>query len=337
MRELSAVVVIGLGSMGRRRIRLLKKYGGEKIEIIGIDKREDRRTAVGSEYSITTFDDLASAVDKYAPKAAFVCTSPDSHSGIIIECLKCGINVFSELNLVSNGYDEIISFAKEKGLVVFLSSTLLYRRETEYIYKKIHDCKEQVNYLYHCGQYLPDWHPWENYKDVFFAKKSTNGCREFMAIEFPWIRRVFGEVESVDVLYGKHTTLDISFPDNYMIMLKHTNGNKGTILIDVVAKIPVRNLEITGDNIQILWDGTPYGLKDANIKEKKYDNIFLYDEIDKEAGYNESIIEDAYYEEIVEFFGVLNGDIEEPRYSFESDKITIQLMDKVEGEEKDEQ
>ena len=44
-----------------------------------------------------------------------------------------------------------------------------------------------VNYIYHIGQYLPDWHPWENYKNFFVGDKRTGGVREIFGIDLPWL------------------------------------------------------------------------------------------------------------------------------------------------------
>ena len=53
-----------------------------------------------------------------------VCTAPLTHAGIITELLQNGLPVFTELNLVPDGYEENIALAKEKGLPLFLSSVL---------------------------------------------------------------------------------------------------------------------------------------------------------------------------------------------------------------------
>ena len=50
---------------------------------------------------------------------------------IIGELLDLGLPVFTELNLVDDGYDANIAKAKAKGVPLFLSSTMLYRRETQ--------------------------------------------------------------------------------------------------------------------------------------------------------------------------------------------------------------
>ena len=48
-------LVIGLGSMGKRRIRLLKKIN-DNYEIFGIDNNKERREKAKVEYGIKVFD-----------------------------------------------------------------------------------------------------------------------------------------------------------------------------------------------------------------------------------------------------------------------------------------
>lgn len=53
-------LVIGLGSMGKRRIRLLNKYN-DSYEIFGIDNNGERREEVKSEYGIEVFKSISDA------------------------------------------------------------------------------------------------------------------------------------------------------------------------------------------------------------------------------------------------------------------------------------
>ena len=175
------IVVIGLGSMGKRRIRLLKEMYSE-YSIMGVDGREDRRKEANEMFGIETFEAIGQARDTKRIDNAFVCTSPLSHNAIIKECLENGWNVFTEINLVIDGYQENMKLAEKKGIKLFLSSTFFYREEIKKIRKEL-EGKSNLNYIYHVGQYLPDWHPWENYEDFFIGDKRTNGCREIMAFD----------------------------------------------------------------------------------------------------------------------------------------------------------
>ena len=206
------IVVIGLGSMGRRRIRLIKKYN-ESFEIHGIDLNTERCEISKKEFGIETSSDLDKLLQSKKYDCAFVCTSPLSHATIISKCLASNLHVFTELNLVSNGYDANIKLARERERVLFLSSTFLYREEILKIKEIIKNKKQLVNYSYHVGQYLPDWHPWENFKDFFVGDKRTNGCREIFAIELPWIIDIFGEISNTKVVKDKISSLNIDYND----------------------------------------------------------------------------------------------------------------------------
>lgn len=324
-------LVVGLGSMGKRRIRLLK-FNYSNIELIGVDTKEDRKKEVEKLFNIKTYKNLDRAIEKENPVAVLVCTSPIYHSEIILKCLDKNINIFTEINLLDKNYDDIIASAKSRNLKLFLSSTFLYRNEIKYIKEKT--IKEKnLTYRYHVGQYLPDWHPWESYKDFFVGDKVTNGCRELFAIELPWIIDTFGEIEGLSVIKNKVTNLEIDYHDNYVVVLKHKNGNIGTLNIDVVSRKAIRNFEVYNENIHLFWDGTPNSLNEFNIESKVMKNIKVYKEVEKDNRYSENIIENAYLDELDAFIKYLNGDDSFVRYSFEKDKYTLSIIDEIEGED----
>ncbi len=317
------IVVIGLGSMGKRRIRLIKEMY-PNYTIIGIDGRPDRKEETSKLLGIKCVDSIDSV---HKADCAFICTSPLSHNGLIRECLLKGWNVFTELNLVPNGYEENIALAKAQNKTLFLSSTFLYREEIRYIRSKVTEDKKW-NYSYHIGQYLPDWHPWESYRDFFLGDKRTNGCREIMAIEFPWIIEAFGEAECVHVLSDKLTGLNIDYKDNFFIQVQHKNGNKGAIIVDVVSPVAVRKLEIYSEGAYICWNGTPDSLAEFDTNSKKLMPVTLMEQAEHIEGYSAFVVENAYRNEIREFFDVVNGVIPE-KYGFEQDLKILKLIDTI--------
>jgi len=320
------VVVIGLGSMGRRRIRLMKTLP-DAPEIVGVDSSVERCEQAEKETGIVTSADLRAAIAAEHPDAALVCTSPASHGSIVTQCLETGLHVFTEINLLCDWYDKALALAADKGLKLFTSSTFLYRKEIEYISNSVKD--KTVNYIYHSGQYLPDWHPWESYKNFFVSDKRTNACREILAIEFPWILKAFGEVESVHVMKDKNSSLELDFPDNYMISIRHKNGNKGVFCQDVISRKGLRRLEVYSERLHLFWEGTPQSLAIYDIESKALKSVQVYEDVEQRAGYNANIIENAYREELVNFFDVLKG-TDSPRYSFEDDKRILDLIDGIE-------
>ena len=224
---METLLVIGLSSMGKRRARLLKR-ARPQAALCGVDLSPARREEAEA-LGIRAYESLEAALAAKAPRAAFVCTAPVTHAAIIARLLQAGVPVFTELNLVDDGYDELTAAAREKGVPLFLSSTMLYRGETQYIKRRVQEFSKPVNYIYHIGQYLPDWHPWENYKNFFVGDKRTGGVREIFGIDLPWLLDTFGPVKHVYVEKDKLSALEIDYPDTYFTVLRHENGTKGVM------------------------------------------------------------------------------------------------------------
>ena len=320
-------LIVGLGSMGKRRIRLLKGID-PSIEIIGVDTWDERRAQV-EEMGHKTFASIAEAAAE-KPDVAFVCTAPLSHYAILKELLTYKINSFTELNLVKDGYEELMALAEANNTVLFLSSTMLYRGEINFILDEVKKYDKPVSYIYHIGQYLPDWHPWESYKNFFVGNKRTNGCREIFGIEMPWLIEAFGKVTDVYSVSNKVTDLDIDFDDRYFVTLTHESGARGVLSVDVVCPKAVRNLEVYGEGLHLFWEGNPKALYKFNNETKEKEFVNTYVTFEHDSRYSDNIVENAYVDEMQNFLGVVKG-TEQPKYSFSKDLYTISVMDKIEG------
>lgn len=323
------IIVIGLGSMGKRRLRLLSERND--VELFGIDSQESRCEEVKEKFGITCFKSIAEAVESKHIEAAIISTSPLSHAAIIKECLTHNLHVFTEINLVQDGYEENMALAKEKDLVLFLSSTFLYRKETQTIIEKVQSAKCPLNYIYHVGQYLPDWHPWESYNNYFIGNPRTNGCREIMAIDLPWVVSAFGPIKSVSAIKSKNTELNITYNDNYLITLVHESGHKGVFAVDVVARKSGRNIEIFGEQLHLSWNGTADSLKVFNIEEKKDEVVSFDDASEHVEGYAAFVTENPYREELTSFLKQIADRSYSPAWDFEKDKAVLDIIDQIEA------
>lgn len=323
------IIVIGLGSMGKRRIRLMREH--KEVELFGIDSQESRCAEVKEKFGITCYNSIDEACKVQNIDAAIISTSPLSHASIIKECLEHNLHIFTEINLVQDGYNENIALAKEKGKVLFLSSTFLYRKETQTIIEKVHEAKCPLNYIYHVGQYLPDWHPWESYNNYFIGNPKTNGCREIMAIDLPWIVTAFSAIKDVKVMKSKNTELNIKYNDNYLLMLVHENGTKGVFAVDVVSRKPYRHIDVYGEHLQLSWNGTADSLNQYDIENKQDINISLEDASEHIEGYAAFVTENPYREELNAYLKQISDSNSVPAWDFEKDKIVLDWIDKIEA------
>ena len=160
----------------------------------------------------------------------------------------------------------------------------------------------------------------------------TNGCREILAIELPWLCAAFGPVEHVEVIRGKITQLQLSCDDSYMLLLRHKNGHMGSLCVDVASRKAVRLFEVYGEDIYMSWGGTPDTLCEWDIEKKEDRIVKLYEHTDHREGYASFIVENAYAAELEAFISAVEKG-ERPRYGFCEDLKTIELLDKIEEKE----
>ena len=320
------IMVVGYGSMGRRRIRLIRRLI-QDCEFICVDSNLERRNSAQKD-NVKAFETLEDAL-KEKPQVAFVCTSPASHGDIIRRLVDEKVNVFTELNLISKGYDYIINKAEENDVKLFMSSTSLYNRVIKRIIAEIKKQDKHLTYIYHVGQYLPDWHPWESYKDFFVGKKETNGCREIFAIQLPWIIEAFGKVETLCAFGQKATELEIDYKDSIVASFKHLSGSQGTFVADVTSRQATTYFEVIGEDVHIKWDGTNTGLYIYDPESGTMKNISVYDNCEHIDGYSEIIDENEYLDELKAFFDYIKNGVY-PVYDFKDDSYTLSIIDEIE-------
>ncbi len=311
-------LVVGLGSMGKRRIRNLQFLG--HTAIIGFDPRADRRKEVEDTYKIRTYETFEAALGE-RPDAIVISTPPNYHVQYATEAAKRGIHFFMEVT-VGSGLDELAKLCKNKKIVAAPSSTLRFKQSVRKIKELIgkKTIGKVLAFNYHMGQYLPDWHPWESIKSFYVGRRETGACREMFCFETSWLTWIFGEVAEVSTMKGKFSKLDVDIDDIYASILKFGNGVLGVFLLDVVSRVPYRQLRIIGEEGVIEWE---------------FDKVRLYTAQDKgwtEFKDEEKVVQknywakdDMYIEEMRHFVNAVEGK-EKYVYSLEEDAAIYTLL-----------
>lgn len=308
---------IGLGSMGKRRIRNL--LANNEREIIGYDIRADRRREAEEKYGVKTVTDLK-MVSNNDFDAMLISTPPDQHGGYIRLALKLNKHFFVEHPTSDDGYKDIFK-NRELPIVMAPSCTFRYYRPL----KMIKDILEKnkigkiLAFQYHAGQYLPDWHPYEDYRQVYFSRKETGACREIFPFELIWLNWLFkSKVAEISGRISKVSDLDMAADDIIMANLKYENGVLGNVIIDVISRKAFRTLRLFGSEGVLEWEKGDSLIKLYQAKFKKT-KIIKTPEGRAEKGY---INEEAMYNnEIKAFLGAINKKTEYPHNFFESQHL----------------
>lgn len=321
------ILVIGLGSMGKRRLRNLKALKEE--DIIAFDLREDRRKEVEEKYGMRTFANFEEAM-KEKPEVFIISVPPHIHLEYQLYAAKNNIHFFTEASVVRDRLNEVIEIIKEKDIIGAASSTLRFHPAVKRI-KELVDNNEigkLCTFTHHSGQYLPDWHPWEKVKDYYVSQKETGGGREIVPFELSWIIWVFGDVASVSGLVGNTLNMGNNIDDVYQVLLTFKSGLIAHLLVDVVSRYAYRHFKLLGADGVIEWDWNTkqVGVFSPENQEWKY---FKEDTGTAQEGYNPNIIEEMYIDEMKHFLNAVKGK-EKYHYTLEDDEKVLDILYKIE-------
>jgi len=264
-------LVVGLGSMGKRRVRCLKALKEKKIA--GFDLRDDRIKETQKKYNIEGFNTFNLAIKEFKPDALIISTSPKYHMKYAHAAFKNNLPCFIEASVCN--ISEIIKlnkFNSIKKIQIAPSCTMLFNdgiiKIKEIIKKKLIG---KVNYInYHVGQYLPDWHPWEK-KGHYVWDSNSNGCKELIPFELTWLSSIFGKTKFLNSVNLKLSDLKINFNDTSRFSVLFSKKILADITIEVLSRpISTRELLIVGSRGKIILSADQKVIKFINTDMKKY-------------------------------------------------------------------
>jgi predicted dehydrogenase len=319
-------IVVGLGSMGKRRIRCLKKLGYN--EIYGYDIREDRKKESEKLYGIQSLDNLDN-IQTLGIEAAIISTPPDRHLQYVELFAPLHIPCFVEASVILEHSLKIKELFEKYSVFIAPSCTLKFHPAINDIKNIVNSGEfgKVTNFTYHCGQYLPDWHPWEDIKDYYVSNKETGASREIVPFELVWITEILGYPTEVKSFKGE--VMNFGIDDVYTICFNFNNNYYGNMLVDVVSRFATRSLILNMEYGQIRWNWEESMVKLYDAKKQRW-LYFNQPYSEAHEGYNKNIIEQMYVDEIKAF---LEG-LEDPKkypYSIDEDVNILQLLSKIEN------
>ncbi|HPO16421.1 MAG TPA: Gfo/Idh/MocA family oxidoreductase [Candidatus Hydrogenedentes bacterium] len=223
------IIIVGCGSMGKRRARCLRKLGLDQIK--GVDPRPDRRVEIEQQSKVQTFATFEEALREGAG-FVLLCVAPHLHAGYLMQCIQAGHPVFCEapLTLTLEEAEAVIEAAEHHHVFIAPSCTYLHNR----IHLTIKEWLDSERFgrplaaFSHVGQHVADWHPYEDYRSFYASKRSEGGmCLDMLPHDLHLFRWYFGEVKALTCMARRRSTgieTDPAACDVYDVLLDTDAG-----------------------------------------------------------------------------------------------------------------
>jgi predicted dehydrogenase len=261
------ILLTGLGSIGQRHARNLRALLGDDVELLAFRQRRtapligaDMRARAGdveAEYGIRAFDDLDAALAE-RPDAVFVTNPPHLHVATAVAAAEAGAHLLVEKPLAASrdGVDELIAAVERRSLVCLVGFQLRFHPGFRALKELVANggLGNLLGARFAFGEYLPDWHPWEDFREGNAARADQGGGVVLaQSHDLDVAYGLFGTPARVFASGGARSKLGLEVEDAAGILLDY-DGLPVTLYQDVLQRPPLRSYEVLGDEGRALWD-----------------------------------------------------------------------------------
>ena len=265
------LLIAGLGSIGSRHLRNLLALGESDILLY----RTNKSTLANDELAtFPTFTDLEQALAQN-PDAVIVSNPTAKHIGVALPAAEAGCHLFIEKPISHNlqDLDRLKQALEKHNRQLLVGFHFRYHPVLEQI-KQIIESGEigrPLSAHVHWGEYLPAWHPWEDYRSAYAARAELGGGVVLtLCHPFDYLRWLIGEVGNLSARVAKVSDLEISVEDHADVSLQFENGCMGFVHLDYYQRPAAHWLQITTSNGFIYWDNESGSAKVYNVADKAW-------------------------------------------------------------------
>jgi len=251
------VLVVGLGSIGRRHIKNLKAVD-RSLEVALLRQRSKSRDMgdVGGLLTQVFFDEQKALAWK--PQVVVIANPAPLHIATAMRFAQAGAHLFIEkpLSVSLKGIDRLQALCRRKKLVVMVGYVLRFAPPLTAVKKVLDQGRigRLLSVQASVGRYLPAWRKGDYRTQVTARRKLGGGVILELSHELDYVRWLAGEVKAIQGMKGKLSDFDIDVEDIAHIQMRHGKGVLSQIHLDMVDHAPNRGCRLIGTKGTVVWE-----------------------------------------------------------------------------------
>jgi len=238
----SPILIFGVGSIGERHLGILQKLDYTNLWMYR-QRNLPLRTLNPADFRVAT--DLA-ALDQIAFKAAIVCTPTAQHLPQTLWCVRRKIPVLVEkpISHSLNGFEELRDALREHPTLVRVAYMLRFHSFFQQIkvWTESGELGSLLSVQTYWGEYLPDWHPWEDYRQSYAARQELGGGVALtLSHDLDLVNWLAGSsVAAWNTLKNYRSNLEIDVESGADVSLRYDNGVTAHCHLNFHERVPRR-------------------------------------------------------------------------------------------------
>ena len=268
-------MIAGLGSIGRRHLRNLVAEGETDILLY----RTHQSTLPDEELAgFPVETDLQKALAQ-KPDAVIVANPTACHLDIALPAAQAGCNLFLE-KPIADRLDERLEKLRQavssQDLKVLVGFQFRFHPTLGQIHELIKSKQlgRPLSFRAHWGEYLPGWHPWEDYRQSYAARRDLGGgVVNTLCHPLDYVRWLFGEVIALFGATDKVSNLELDVEDVAEIVLKFESGLVGSVHLDYFQQPPEHTLTINFERGLVRWNNATGAAEVYSVDEARWETL----------------------------------------------------------------
>jgi predicted dehydrogenase len=289
-----------MGSIGRRHLHNLFALGERDILLYRTHKSTLPEDELAS-FPVET--DLLSALTQH-PDAVIISNPTALHLQVALPAAEAGCHLLIEKPIAESPNAEVEELKKivaEKRVRTLVGFQFRFHPVLSRIRELLNSGRlgRPYSFRVHWGEYLPGWHPWEDYRTSYAARKDLGGgVVNTLCHPLDYVRWIFGEVTTLSALTGQVSRLEMDVEDIAEITLTFKNGCVGSIHLDYFQRPPAHWMTINCERGYIHWDNDPGSAKVYSVEDEHWENIKVPHGFERN---------DLFLEEMRHFLSLIGG------------------------------
>lgn len=264
------VLVIGYGSIGKRHVKNLLSLPNVEVIICSKHAKSDPNL----KKKCKVFRSIEQCINE-KPDIGFVTNYTNHHVPTAIKLAKSGMHLFIEKPLSNSmrGVPTLLNLVKKKKLVTLVGCNLRFHQCIKKIKEMLskNEIGQVISSHIECGSYLPDWHPYEDYRNHYASRKELGGGVVLTCVhEIDYLNWFFGMPTEVFSMSGKFSDLEINVDDISASLIKFGNKIIVELHLDYLQRPEFRSCKIIGTKGTIHWDSDSNIVRLYDAKKKKW-------------------------------------------------------------------